>query len=89
MHALFRKFLDPPLLSVIGGATLLHWSFLYFSPYSPDLNPIEEAFGCGKAWLQRHADKCAKYPKQCFEMALDQVHLRALCHLGTQRVNLT
>ncbi|KAK3744051.1 hypothetical protein QZH41_011927 [Actinostola sp. cb2023] len=45
----------------------------HFRPYSPDMNPIEEAFGCAKQWLQRHKDVCIKYPKWCFEIALDQV----------------
>jgi transposase len=27
---------------------------LYLPPYSPDLNPIEQAFSSIKAWLRRH-----------------------------------
>jgi transposase len=27
---------------------------IYLPPYSPDLNPIEEAFSAVKAWLRRH-----------------------------------
>jgi transposase len=27
---------------------------VYLPPYSPDLNPIEEAFSAIKAWLRRH-----------------------------------
>ena len=27
----------------------------FLPPYSPDLNPIEEAFGCIKAWIRRHS----------------------------------
>ena len=27
--------------------------YLFFSLYSPDMNPIEEAFAVGKAWLKR------------------------------------
>jgi hypothetical protein len=27
---------------------------VYLPPYSPDLNPIEEAFSSIKAWLRRH-----------------------------------
>lgn len=42
-------------------------------PYSPDLNPIEIAFGTAKRWLQSHADICEKYPKRCFEIALNEV----------------
>lgn len=33
----------------IPGAKLI-----YLPPYSPDLNPIEEAFSTIKAWLRRH-----------------------------------
>ncbi|KAI0055788.1 hypothetical protein BV25DRAFT_1815140 [Artomyces pyxidatus] len=29
---------------------------LYLPPYSPDLNPIEEAFSCLKAWIRRNRD---------------------------------
>ncbi|KAL9960140.1 hypothetical protein ACROYT_G033551 [Oculina patagonica] len=43
------------------------------SPYSPDMNPIELCFGDGKSWLRRHHDVCDKYPKRCFEIALQQV----------------
>jgi hypothetical protein len=27
---------------------------VFLPPYSPDLNPIESAFGCIKAWIRRH-----------------------------------
>ena len=36
-------------LFVCTGAKLI-----YLPPYSPDLNPIEEAFSFMKAWLRRH-----------------------------------
>lgn len=29
---------------------------VFLSPYSPDFNPIEEAFSSIKAWLRRHRD---------------------------------
>ena len=29
---------------------------LYLPTYSPDLNPIEEAFSCIKAWIRHHRD---------------------------------
>jgi len=29
----------------------------FLPPYSPDLNPIEEAFSKIKAWIRRHADE--------------------------------
>ena len=51
--------------------------FLY-RLYSPDLNPIEIAFGTAKKWLQSHQDICEKYPKRCFEIALYQVKLHYL-----------
>ena len=28
----------------------------FLPPYSPDLNPIEEAFSKIKVWIRRHAD---------------------------------
>ena len=58
---------------IISEITELPYCFSYFRPYSPDLNPIEEAFGCAKQWLQRNPEICMKYPKWCFEMALEQV----------------
>lgn len=35
-----------------GGMRLL-----YLPPYSPDFNPIEEAFSCIKAWIRSHRDE--------------------------------
>jgi len=38
---------------------------VYLPPYSPDFNPIEEAFSSIKAWLRRHEgeyDNPAKLP---------------------------
>lgn len=29
---------------------------IYLPPYSPDLNPIEQAFAFLKGWLRRHRD---------------------------------
>jgi transposase len=37
------------LCSLYLGAGLI-----YLSPYSPNLNPIEETFSSIKAWLRRH-----------------------------------
>ncbi|XP_028408665.1 uncharacterized protein LOC114531222 [Dendronephthya gigantea] len=45
----------------------------FLPPYSPDMNPIEEAFGTAKTWLQRNDNICVKYPKRCFEIALAQI----------------
>ncbi|KIO18220.1 hypothetical protein M407DRAFT_51997, partial [Tulasnella calospora MUT 4182] len=28
----------------------------YLPPYSPDFNPIEEAFSCIKSWIRRNDD---------------------------------
>lgn len=33
----------------------------YLPPYSPDLNPIEEAFAEMKAWMKRHYELQAGY----------------------------
>ena len=30
---------------------------VYLPPYSPDFNPIEEAFSCVKAWIRSHRDE--------------------------------
>lgn len=30
---------------------------LYLPPYSPDFNPIEEAFSCIKLWIHAHRDE--------------------------------
>ena len=30
---------------------------LYLPPYSPDFNPIKEAFSCIKAWIRFHRDE--------------------------------
>jgi transposase len=38
--------------AVDAGAKLI-----YLPPYSPDLNPIEQAFSSIKAWLRRHEDE--------------------------------
>jgi hypothetical protein len=36
-------------LQLVAGAKLI-----YLPPYSPDFNPIEQAFHSIKAWLRRH-----------------------------------
>jgi hypothetical protein len=33
---------------------------VFLPPYSPDLNPIETAFGCTKAWIRRNNDAVRK-----------------------------
>jgi transposase len=40
-----------PLLKLIGAI------LIYLPPYSPDFNPIEEAFSAIKAWLRRHENE--------------------------------
>ena len=35
---------------------------IYLPPYSPDLNPIEEAFGYVKGYLKQHDDMLAAFP---------------------------
>lgn len=42
---------DCVALTLTSGMRLL-----YLSPYSPDFNPIEEAFSCVKAWIRNHRD---------------------------------
>jgi DDE superfamily endonuclease len=34
----------------------------YLPPYSPDLNPIEEAFAEMKQWMRKHNELQAGYP---------------------------
>lgn len=46
---------------------------IFSSPYSPDLSPIEEAFGTAKSWLKRHRDVAQQSPKYCIALALNQV----------------
>lgn len=47
--SLLRPSCVAPLIWRRLGARLL-----YLPPYSPDLNPIEQAFAFVKAWLRRH-----------------------------------
>jgi hypothetical protein len=35
---------------------------MFLPPYSPDYNPIEEAFSCYKAWIRRQGDVVRSYP---------------------------
>ncbi|KAG2137228.1 hypothetical protein BD769DRAFT_1351910, partial [Suillus cothurnatus] len=37
---------------------------IYMSPYSPNFNPIEQAFHSMKAWLQRHEAEVLQ-PETC------------------------
>jgi transposase len=39
-------------LTISAGARLI-----YLPPYSPDFNPIEEAFSFIKAWIRRHSSE--------------------------------
>ena len=48
-----------PILKAAAGAKLI-----YLPPYSPDFNPIEQAFHSVKAWLQRHEAQ-AVLPQVC------------------------
>lgn len=43
------------MLNVVLGARLI-----YLPPYSPDLNPIEQAFHSIKAWLRRHESEAVR-----------------------------
>ena len=40
------------MLTMTSGMRLL-----YLPPYSPDFNPIEEAFLCIKSWIRSHRDE--------------------------------
>ena len=42
------------LLLVLTGVHRLDARLIYLPPYSPDFNPIEEAFSFIKGWLHRH-----------------------------------
>lgn len=44
------------VISVLAGVHLVH-----LPPYSPDLNPIEEAFSKIKAWIRRNNDIFTPY----------------------------
>ena len=33
----------------------------FLAPYSPDMNPIEEAFSVYKAWIRRHGEEIRNY----------------------------
>jgi DDE superfamily endonuclease len=54
---------------------------MYLPPYSPDLNPIEEAFSFVKSYLRRHGDrfrhavasKKKELPLMFLYEALDQI----------------
>ncbi|XP_073237791.1 uncharacterized protein [Porites lutea] len=57
---------------VIEAIRLRGAMVIFLPPYSPDLNPIEDSFQFAKDWLRRHPEVCIKYPKRCFEIALEQ-----------------
>lgn len=48
---------------LLGPSVLKPWTtgiqLAFLPPYSPDLNPIEEAFSKIKAWIRRNADAFA------------------------------
>jgi hypothetical protein len=45
------SFIEFQMLSTDAGVCIV-----YLPPYSPDLNPIEEAISKVKAWIRRNAD---------------------------------
>jgi transposase len=48
---------SPPMLSVVNGlimTTQIGITIKFLPPYSPDLNPIEEAFSKIQAFIWRH-----------------------------------
>jgi hypothetical protein len=42
--------------SVAASNTFLGVRLIFLPPYSPDLNPIEEAISKIKAWIRRHGE---------------------------------
>ena len=73
-NILFLTSYSPTLYCTLSVELFYVFLILIDSPYSPDLNPIEEAFSVAKAWLKRHHGCCEKFPMRCFEIALDQVN---------------
>jgi len=54
---------------------IIHIFLNVFSPYSPDFNPIESAFGLAKQMLRRNQHLTHMDPKYCLARALEQVHI--------------
>ena len=44
--------------------------YIYLPPYSPDFNPIEEAFSKIKYWIRRHHDIFEEGPGLIYDMLL-------------------
>ena len=45
---------------LVSGIDLIDAKLIYLPPYSPDLNPIEQAFSSIKAWLRRHESEALR-----------------------------
>lgn len=64
-----HKVADVQALIEARGATIK-----YLSPYSPDLNPIEQAFAQLKALLRRAAERTVDKLWQAIGQIIDQFH---------------
>lgn len=66
------------------------WELLYLPPYSPDFNPIEEAFAKVKALLRKAGARTREALVEALGAALDAVTVRDargfLEHCGYRRV---
>lgn len=56
---------------------------IYLPPYSPDLNPIEEAFARIKSYLKEHEDLMGAFPQpiSLVQSAFDNITLDLRLHL--------
>lgn len=49
-----RKYLFLLLAVQLALTVILECRLIFLPPYSPDYNPIEQAFSCIKTWLHHH-----------------------------------
>jgi len=63
--------------------------YAFLPPYSPDLNPIEEAFANLKAWCQKHQHLAQGMEFERFlEYAMDNLKDRARGHFARSQVGV-
>jgi hypothetical protein len=62
--------------------------YAYLPPYSPDLNPIEEAFAELKAWLRKHKRQADNFDTlgEFMEHALGSLETNAAGHFTRSRI---
>jgi hypothetical protein len=53
-ESVVRAYYEQACLLLPFANTLVGAKLIYLPPYSPDFNPIEQAFHSVKAWLRRH-----------------------------------